>query len=60
MKKESESALALRAMKRAALIARHRAAEKNLKIPVWKNGRIVHVDPMKGLDAKDAVNGLLR
>ncbi|MCH7919109.1 MAG: hypothetical protein IIC50_14120 [Planctomycetes bacterium] len=45
MKEDQETALALRAMERAARIARRQAAEKNLKMPVWKNGAIVFIDP---------------
>ena len=45
MKEDKEAAEALRAMERAARIARRQAAEKNLKMPVWKNGAIVYIDP---------------
>lgn len=45
MKEDQETALALRAMERAARIARRQAAEKNLKMPIWKNGAIVYIDP---------------
>lgn len=41
--KESEQAL--EAMRRAARTARERAAALNMMVPVWKDGRIVHVDP---------------
>jgi hypothetical protein len=40
---------ALEAMKRAAINARKLAAEKGLKIPVWKNGKTVYEDPTKSL-----------
>lgn len=43
--KTSYSKLALRAMCRAAKDAHKRAADHNLKIPVWKNGEIVYIDP---------------
>ena len=45
MTEDKEVAEALRAMERAARIARRQAAEKNLKMPVWKNGAIVFIDP---------------
>ncbi len=40
---------ALAAMKRAAINARKLAAEKGLKIPVWKDGKTVYEDPLKSL-----------
>ena len=38
MKKESDSSMALNAMRRAAKAAIEKAAGLGLKIPVWKNG----------------------
>ncbi len=45
MKEDKEAVEALREMERAARIARRQAAEKNIKMPVWRNGEIVYVDP---------------
>ncbi len=46
------SHLALKAMRRASKRALERAASKDLKIPIWKNGEVVYVD------AKDKVKSL--
>ncbi|MCB2264437.1 MAG: hypothetical protein LGR52_16090 [Candidatus Thiosymbion ectosymbiont of Robbea hypermnestra] len=43
----SQSKLALDAMRRASREAVARAAEKDLKIPMWKNGEITFVDVKK-------------
>lgn len=43
MKKESYSSIALKAMHRASKEAIEKAANLNLKIPVWKNGKIIFV-----------------
>ena len=48
MTEDKEVAEALRAMERAARIARRQAAEKNLKMPVWRNGAIVYIDSFVG------------
>jgi hypothetical protein len=32
-------------MERAAVSARKLAAEKNLKLPVWRDGKIVFIEP---------------
>ena len=45
MKENSYALLALNAMKRASILAKRKAAEKNLKIPVWQNGKISYMDP---------------
>ena len=45
MKISNDSELALNALKRAAKEARKKAAEKNLMIPVWKNGAVAYVNP---------------
>ena len=50
MKKESNSYLALKAMRRASKQALERAARKDLKIPIWKDGKIVYEN------AKDMLN----
>jgi len=47
--KISRSNLALDAMRRASREAIARAAEKNLKVPRWKNGEIIFVDAKKEL-----------
>ncbi len=50
MKEEiSYSKLAANAMCRAAKDAQKRAAKLNLKIPVWKEGKIIYMDPEKML-----------
>jgi len=45
--KISYSKLAGDAMFRASKIAQKKAAELNLKLPIWKEGRIVYIDPKK-------------
>lgn len=53
MKKEiSYAELAMDAMHRAAEEAHKKAAEKNLKIPIWKDGRIIYADPKELLAKK--------
>lgn len=42
MKKESNADLALKAMRRASKQALERAARKDLKIPIWKDGKIIY------------------
>lgn len=37
--------LALKGMRRAAIIARERAARFGLQIPVWRDGAIVFINP---------------
>ena len=49
MNKKSNSYLALNAMRRASQQALERAASKDLKIPIWKNGKVSFVN------AKDRV-----
>lgn len=39
------ASLALQAMQRAAEEAKKKASDKNLKMPLWKNGEIVFIDP---------------
>ncbi len=46
-KQISYSKLALNAMCRASKEAQKKAADNNLKMPIWKNGRIVYVEPNK-------------
>ena len=36
----------LAAMRRAALQARKLAAMHGLKIPIWKDGKVMHIDPL--------------
>ncbi len=45
MKKNTYSNLALQAMKRASIAALQKASSKNLRVPLWKNGVISHVNP---------------
>lgn len=45
MKRNEDKDLALRGMRRAALVARERAARYGLQIPVWRDGAIVFVNP---------------
>lgn len=52
MKKESNSQLALNAMHRAAKKGGERAANLDLSIPVWKDGKII------SLKAKDKLKKL--
>jgi len=44
MTKKSNSSLALNAMRRVSKQAIKKAADLNLKIPVWKNGKILLVE----------------
>ena len=44
--------LAFSAMCRAAKEAHEKAAAHNLKIPIYKDGKVIHVDP-KELQLKD-------
>ena len=43
--KISYSELALNAMCRASQEAQKKAAENNLKLPIWRNGNIVYIEP---------------
>ena len=45
MTKDSYSELAISAMNRATKQALEKAANMNLKIPEWKDGKIIFVDP---------------
>lgn len=45
MKEGSYALLALNAMRRASILAKRKAAEKNLKIPVWQDGKVSYMDP---------------
>lgn len=45
MKDTEEKDLALKGMRRAAVVARERAARFGLRIPVWRDGVIVFVNP---------------
>jgi len=49
MKKESYSKLALNAMFRASKEATEKAANLGLKIPEWKDGKIIFVDAKEKL-----------
>jgi hypothetical protein len=48
----SQSQLALNAMYRASQVAIARAAEKNLNIPIWQNGKIVFINAKEVLLTK--------
>ena len=50
--KTSYSKLATDAMCRASKTAQKRAAELNLKIPVWKDGKILYIEPKDVLTKK--------
>ncbi len=50
--KISYSKLAADAMCRASKDAQKKAAELNLKIPVWKEGKIIYMDPKEMLTKK--------
>ena len=43
----SFSELAIKAMCRASKLAQQKAAEKNLKLPIWKDGEITYIDSKK-------------
>ncbi len=43
--KVSYSKLAANAMFRASKSAQKKAAELNLKLPIWKKDRIIYIDP---------------
>ena len=43
-------------MRRAAIVARERAARFGLKIPIWKDGDIVFVDPSRGTQENGSAN----
>jgi len=43
--KISYSKLALNAMCRASKEAQKKAADNNLKMPIWKDGNIIYIDP---------------
>lgn len=45
MKGTADKDLALKGMRRAAAVARERAARFGLQIPVWRDGAIVFVNP---------------
>jgi hypothetical protein len=50
MKKKSYSELALNAMHRASKEAIEKAANLDLKLPEWKDGKIIFVDAKKKLE----------
>lgn len=47
--------MGLRAMKRAAKKVYEDARKNNLKVPIWRNNRVEHIDPAEVLDA-DEIN----
>ena len=48
----SYSKLALDAMHRASKEAQKKAADRNLKIPIWRDGKIVYIEPNEILTKK--------
>lgn len=56
MKKNIYSSLALQAMKRASIAALQKASSKNLSVPLWENGVILHVNPKEILMHKKNTN----
>ncbi len=57
MKKHSRYAeMGLKALKRAAAKVAEDARKNNYKIPIWKNGRIVHEIPQEDTDQKDSAD----
>ena len=42
-------------MERAAIAARKLAAEKNLRLPVWRDGKIVFIEPNNEAQQSGAV-----
>lgn len=44
-KEEDHATMALRALIRAAQKAMAEAKRKNLKVPIWKDGKIEYIDP---------------
>jgi hypothetical protein len=56
MKSTEDKDLALKGMRRAAIIARERAARFGVQIPVWRNGAIVFIHPKPEAPSKDLLN----
>jgi hypothetical protein len=56
MKDTEDKDMALRGMRRAAVIARERASRFGLQIPVWRDGAIVFVDPKVGAQPDGGAN----
>lgn len=46
--KENDEHAALRGMRRAAKVAYERAARFGLQVPIWKDGKVVYIDPKTG------------
>ena len=42
--KISYSELAIHALYRASKLAQKKAEEKNLKMPIWKDGKIIYIE----------------
>ena len=53
--KVSYSKLAINAMYRASKSAQRKAAELNLKVPIWKDGKIIYMEPNKISTQTDAL-----
>ena len=58
MKDIEDKDLALRGMRRAAVVARQRAARFGLQIPVWRDGAIVFINPDLNAQPDDAINSV--
>lgn len=57
MNQKSESEMALDAMKRAAETARQRAARFHSRLAIWRDGKVVLIDPNEWKAGQDgAVN----
>ena len=58
MKDIKNKDLALRGMRRAAAIARQRAARFGLQIPVWRDGAIVFINPTPNGQPDGGINSV--
>ena len=58
MKDIEDKDLALRGMRRAAVIARQRAARFGLQIPIWRDGAIVFINPNLNAQPDDSINSV--
>ena len=57
--KISYADLAIEAMRRAAKTAHKQAADNNLKVPIYKDGKVIHIDAKElvAIDNAVKVNG---
>jgi len=58
MKDIEDKDLALKGMRRAAAVARERAARFGLQIPIWRDGAIVFVNPNPNAQQDDSINSV--